>query len=186
MRIWIGVLLGLLLTQPLRAQVVAQPEAPLDSARAALRDALLVLRDSLVTVDASAARLQRDYREASGASLLSRARVMRDACGRSARTIPLTRSVVLQAKLSIGKKEKGRTELVGALDMLKGVLTQCEKDFAAMSQPDQAETVRGYANDRAVRVLGAVRRYEQNMQNFLGLMGIRITPIGATPPPMSG
>jgi hypothetical protein len=185
-RIWVGLLLGLLVVRPLRAQVVVQPEQPLDSARAMLRDALLVLRDSLVTIDAAAARLQRDYREASGASLLSRAKVMRDACGRSTRTIPRTRSAVLEPKLPNSKKEKSRTELVGALDTLEGVLTRCEKDFAAMSQPDQAETVRGYANDRAVKVLGAVRRYEQSLRSFLGLMGIRITPLGVTPPAAAG
>jgi hypothetical protein len=185
-RILISVLLGLLGTEPLRAQHVVQPEAPLDSTRASLRDALLVLRDSLVTIDAAAARLQRDYREASGASLLSRARVMQDACGRSARTIPSTRSAVLEPKLSTDKRLKSRTELVSALDTLKGVLTGCEKEFAAMSKPDQAETVRGYANDRAVRVLAAVRRYEQTMHSFLGVMGIRITPLGVSPPAVAG
>ena len=106
MRILISVLLGLLGTAPLHAQVVVQPEPPLDSTRESLRDAMLVFRDSLITVDAAAARLQRDYREASGASLLSRARVMRDACGRSARTVPPTRSALLEAKLSTEKKLK--------------------------------------------------------------------------------
>lgn len=172
--------------QPLRAQVVVQPEAPLDSTRASLRDALLVLRDSLITIDAAAARLQRDYREASGASLLSRARIMRDACARSVRTIPPTRGEILHAKLSATKRLQARTELVSAMDSLQGWLTRCEREFAAMSQPDQAETVRGYANDRAVRILGAIRRYELSMRNFLGVMGIRVTPLGVTPPATAG
>jgi hypothetical protein len=176
----------MLVAQPLSAQVVARPEPPLDSARASLRDALLVLRDSLVTIDAAAARLQRDYREASGASLLSRARVMRDACARSIRTIPPTRTAVLNAKLSTAPRLKGRTELVSAMDTLKGMLTRCEKEFAAMSEPDQAETVRGYANDRAVRILGGLRRYEQSLRNFLVVMGIRVTPVGVTPPATAG
>ena len=186
MRISIWLFLGLLGAQPLHGQVVAQPEPPLDSARASLRDALVVLRDSLAAIDAAAARLQRDYREASAASLLSRARVMRDACGRSVRTIPTTRSALLQAKPSTDKRLRSRTELVSELDTLAGALTRCEKDFAAMSQPDQAETVRGYANDRAVRVLGALRRYETSLRNFLGVMGIRVTPLGAGPSAAAG
>lgn len=177
--IWLVIMLG---AQPMSAQIVVQPEAPLDSARASLRDALLVLRDSLVTVDAAAARLQRDYRQASGPSLLSRARVMRDACARSVRTIPSARSAVLRTELSDVNRLKRRVELVGALDTLRGVLTRCEKDFVAMSQPDQAETVRGYANDRAGRVLGSLRRYDQKLSNFLRAMGIRVTPLGATAP----
>jgi hypothetical protein len=66
------------------------------------------------------------------------------------------------------------------------VLAGCEKEFADMSRPDQAERVRGYGNDRAVRVLGSLRRYEQSMRRFLGIMGIRIIPLGATPQPVAG
>ena len=111
---------------------------------------------------------------------------MRDACGRSVRTIPATRSALLEAKPSTDKRLRSRTQLVSELDTLAGALTRCEKDFAAMSQPDQAETVRGYANDRAVRVLGALRRYETSLRNFLGVMGIRVTPMGAGPSPATG
>ncbi len=186
MKVWTWLLLAIFCARPLSAQVVAQPEPPLDSARTSLRDALLVLRDTLATIDAAAARLQRDYREASGASLLSRARVMRDACDRSIRTIPPARGAVLNAKLSTVKRQKARTELVSAMDTLKGVLIRCEKEFAAMSQPDQAETVRGYANDRAVRILGGLRRYEHSLRNFLALMGIRVIPLGVTPPAVAG
>jgi hypothetical protein len=178
-RVWIGLCVALVGVQPLSAQFVVEPEVPLDSARASLRDALLVLRDSLITIDAAAARLQRDYREASGASLLSRARVMRDACARSVRTLPAARSEISKANLSTANRRKSRAELVSAMDTLRGVLIRCEKDFSAMSQPDQAETVRGYANHRAVRIRGGLRRYEQSMRNFLNAMGIRVQPLGS-------
>ena len=49
---------------PASAQTVMRPDPPLDSARVAVRDALLILRDSLSTVDGAAARLQRDFRQA--------------------------------------------------------------------------------------------------------------------------
>ncbi|HYF38623.1 MAG TPA: hypothetical protein VD930_02960 [Gemmatimonadales bacterium] len=185
MRRWIW-FVGFLGAQPLSAQIVVQPEAPLDSARASLRDALLVLRDSLITVDAAAARLQRDYRAASGPSLLSRARVMRDACARSIRTIPVARTAVLKAKPATTNRRMGQEDLVVALDTLSRALAGCEKDFSAMSQPDQAETVRGYGNDRAGRVLSRLRRYDQAMQNFLRAMGIRFIPVGANPPTTAG
>jgi hypothetical protein len=111
---------------------------------------------------------------------------MRDACSRSIRTIPPTRDAVLAAKLTTDRNVQGRKQLVMALDTLKGVLLRCETEFAAMSKPDQAERVRGYGNDRAVRVLGGIRKYEQSMRHFLGLMGIRITPLGASPTPLAG
>lgn len=179
-------LICLFAASPVTAQTVIRPQPPLDSARAALRDALLVLRDSLMTIDGAAARLQRDFRQASGASLLSRARVMHDACGRSVRTVPYAREAVLAAQISHPVREKRRGQLVIELDRLKGALSRCQADFADLSRPDQAEAVRGYANNRAVRVQAALRRYEQSLRDFFGVMGIRVLPPGARPPPAAG
>lgn len=178
--------LVLLAAHPLGAQTVVRPEPTLDSAQVALRDAILVLRDSLVTIDGAAARLQRDYRATSGPSLVSRAKVMRDACARSIRTIPSTRQAVLDAQLASRDKIRGREHLVVALDTLQGALRWCETEFDGMSKLEQAERIRDYGNDRAVKVLSAIRRYEQRMRNFMGLMGIPVTPLGATSSALSG
>ena len=179
---WTWLLLGSLVwAGPVSAQTVMRPDPALDPARAAVRDALLILRDSLNTIDGAAARLQRDFRHASGPSLLSRARVMREACARSVRTVPPTRKAVLEAKLLDPRRVQHRSELVGAIDRLSASLAKCEQEFAAMSRPGQAESVRGYGNDRAVRVQSALRRYENALRGFLGSMGIRVTPMGGNP-----
>jgi hypothetical protein len=184
-RTWL--LLGsLICAAPASAQTVMRPDPPLDSARAAVRDAILILRDSLNTVDGAAARLQRDFRQASGASLLSRARVMRDACVRSQRTVPPTRRAVLDVEPLEPRRMKHRSELVKAMDHLSSALARCDQDFAAMSRPGQGETVRGYGNDRAIRVQSALRQYENALRGFLGVMGIKVTPLGATPHPSAG
>jgi hypothetical protein len=164
------VLMGVLSASSLPAQAtVIQPEAPLDSARAALRDAVLVLRD-----------------QTSGASLLSRARVMHDACARSARAVPPTREAILAAQLSEPQRVKRRRTLVNALDRLRGALSRCEVDFAAMSQPGEGETVRGYAYARSQVVQGALRKYEESLREFMAAMGIYISPAGSTPRASSG
>lgn len=176
------VVMGMLSTGTVSAQAtVIQPEAPLDSARAGLRDTLLVLRDSLMTIDGAAARLQRDFRQTSAASLLSRARVMHDACARSVRTVPPTREAVLAAKLSEPLRLKRRRELVQALDRLVGVLSRCEADFAAMSRPGQGETVRGYSYARSEVVQGALRKYEENLRQFFSALGVYVSPAGSQP-----
>jgi hypothetical protein len=186
MRLALVFVAWLLFAPGLAAQTVIRPEPPLDSARASLRSALLVLRDSLNTIDGAAARLQRDYRQASAASLLSRARVMQAACAGSVRTVGPTKQAVREIKLSERQRVKRRAQLLGAMDELGGVLTRCETEFASMGRPGGAETVRGYGNDRAVRVQAAIRKYEQAMVEFLGVMRIRVTPLGANPHELAG
>jgi len=183
--LWLSALV--LLSAPrLAAQTVIHPAPPLDSARAALRDALVLLSDSLGTIDAAAARLQRDYREASGPSLLSRARTMHEACTRSIGMVPPTRDRVLATKVSESQRIKHQRELVSALDQLKTALNHCESEFAKMSQPGQSEIVRGYGNDRATKVQDALRSYERTLREFFGVMGIRVIPPGAETKPSSG
>ena len=182
---WLG-MVSLLWAGPAVAQTVMRPDPPLDSARAAVRDALVILRDSLNAIDGAAARLQRDFRQASGPSLLSRARVMREACAGSARVVEPARNAVLGAKLSEPRRLKRRKELVAAMEHLSGALSRCELDFGAMSRPGQAETVRGYGNDRATRVQSALRKYETVLGSFLGAMRIKIPPLGAGPRALAG
>jgi uncharacterized protein YukE len=184
---WYLVLIGMLFAHNLSAQgTVVRPEPKLDAGRAALRDALLQFRDTLNTIDAAASRLQRDYRQASTASLLSRARVMRQACDGSVSSQPTARKAVLTAEASTELRLRRRTEMVAALDQLKKALVRCESEFAAMSKAGQGETVRGYGNERAGRVQAALRQYERALGAFFSAMGIKVTPLGAEARPLAG
>lgn len=181
------VLLCMLFARDLAAQAaIMRPPPPLDSARATLRDALLVLRDSLSAIDAAAARLQRDSRAASGAALLSRARVMHGACTSSARTVPQARQAVVSADASTEPRRTRQRELLKAMDQLRQALNRCDTEFAAMSKAGQAEEVRGYGNHRAMRVQTELRKYEQAAGSFLAAMGIKLLPKGAPPNPLAG
>jgi hypothetical protein len=157
---------------------LATPDPPLDPARASLRDALLLLRDSLVSVDGAAARLQRDFRASSEASLLSRARVMHEACARSSRAVPPARGAVVSAKLSGPRKAKLRSELLRSMDRLHAALTRCENEFAQMSRAGQGEQVRGYGNNRADQAKASIRQYEETLGKFFGALGIKVRPSG--------
>lgn len=181
------VVVGMLCAQSLAAQgTVVVPEPPLDAARAALRDELLRFRDTLNSIDAAAGRLQRDFRQASAASLTSRAGVMRDACARSARSVTPARKAVAATKASDEGLLRRREEMLLAVDQLRGVLTRCETDFADLSRPGQGEKVRGYGNDRAVRVLSGLRKYEWALASFFSAMGIKVRPLGAEGRPAAG
>ena len=178
---------GMLFAQTVAAQgTVVRPEPALDAGRATLRDALLRFRDSLNSIDAAAFRLQRDYRQASTASLTSRAHVMREACARSVRNLPPTRQAVFAAKARDERRLRRRVEMVAALDQLQKAVAQCELDFDVMSRPGEGERVRGYGNDRAVRVQAALRKYERVLATFLRAMNIKVTPLSAQPRPAAG
>lgn len=182
-----AIVLGTLWATSLAAQgTVVLPEPPLDSARITLRDDLLRFRDTLNSIDAAAARLQRDFREASTAALLSRARVMSDACARSARNVPPAHKAVLAAAAPDKRRRQIRGEMVQALDRLHEVLSRCKADFEAMARPGEGETVRGYGNARAIPVQTALRRYERVLASFFGSMGIKVTPLGASASPLAG
>jgi hypothetical protein len=180
-------LLVSLWTPRLDAQgTVVLPEAPLDSARAALRDDLLTFRDSLSTIDAAAARLHRDYREASTAVLRSRARVMTEACIRAGRNVPLARRAVHASPASNAARRQSRKELLEALDQLDKVLTRCRTEFEDLSQPGQGEQVRGYGNYRAIHIQSGLRQYERVQARYLNAMGIKTTPAGPRSPAVPG
>lgn len=181
------VVLATLWAHGLAAQgTVVLPEPALDAARATLRDELLRFRDTLNTVDAASARLQRDYRQASASALTSRARVMGEACARSARNTGPVRMAVLAADTSDKRRLQTRAEMLRTLERLRGVLNRCEADFTAMSRLEAAETVRGHGNDRAVKVQSAIRQYERVLAGFLHSMGIKVTPLGSQARPAAG
>ena len=174
-------------TSGLNAQgTVVLPEAPLDSARAALRDDLFTFRDSLSTIDAAAARLHRDYRQASEAVLRSRAQVMTEACTRSMRNVPLARRAVHVSVASNDARRQTRRELLGALDRLNRVLTRCQTQFGGLSQPGRGEEVRSYGNDWAIRIQSGLREYERVLARYLSAMGIRPQPAGSPSPAVPG
>jgi hypothetical protein len=174
-------------TPRLEAQgTVVLPDAPLDSARATLRDDLLTFRDSLKTIDAAAARLHRDFRQASEAVLRSRARVMTDACIRATRNLPLARGAVQASKASNEVRRQTRKDLLAALDRLDKVLSRCRAEFENLSRPGQGEEVRGYGNNRAMRIQSGLRDYDRVVARYLAAMGIKAGPTASPAKAVSG
>lgn len=170
----------------LAAQAVVTPAAPLDAARARVRDAMLMLRDSLMTVNGATARLQRDYRQTSGAVLTGRAREIANACARSVRNIGPTREVVAAAQATNPVPVRRREELVRSLDSLSTRLGRCATEFGAMAAPGKSEEVRGYGVRRSEPVLRALDEYERAAEAFFATWGIEVLPLGARPTPLAG
>ena len=181
-------LLSLLGAAPLSlgAQAVVMPTAPLDAARTRVRDAMLVLRDSLMTINGAAARLQRDFRQTSGSVLTARAREVSGACARSVRTIGPTKDVVAAAQATNPVPVRSRDALVRSLDSLSSQLSRCATEFGAMAAPGKAEEVRGYGIRRSEPILKALDDYDRAADAFFATWGIEVRPLGARPSPLAG
>ena len=149
-----------------------------------MRDGFLTLRDSLHTIDVASARIQRDMHTASDAVLASRARMVRDGCARSNRTLPGARSEMLSIGMQAPAERRAR--LQERFETLQATLAKCASDFEAWSSPAQAEEVRGYAVARIIRVQDVLRGYEGEAQFYLKSIGIKVRPLYAGPSPLAG
>ena len=181
-------LLSLMTAAPLAldAQGVVMPSGRLDGARTRVRDAMLVLRDSLMTINGAAASLQRDFRRTSGEVLTARARELSNACARSARTLGPTKQVVAAAEATNPGPVRSRNALVRSLDSLNTELGRCVTEFGAMAAPGKAEEVRGYGIRRSEPILRALGDYDRVAGAFFVSWGIEVRPLGAHADPLAG
>jgi hypothetical protein len=168
------------------AQVGAiMPEAPLEASRARVRDALLVLRDSLHAIDGANARLRRDFRVTSAAALSGRARSIADACAGAERTVPGARKAVEETRADTRFERDQRAALLRSLDDLAGTLGGCRSDFVALGSKG-GEQVRGYGNRRAESLQSELRKYDRTVAGFFATYKIEVRPIGAGKNPLAG
>ena len=176
-----------IVTTPSRAaaQVGAiMPEAPLEANRAQVRDALLVLRDSLHAIEGANARMRRDFRSTSPAALAGRARSIADACSRAERNVPAARKAVEDTRADTRFEREERAALLKSLDGLAGTLGACRTDFIAMGDKG-GEQVRGYGNRRAESLHAELRRYGRSVAGFFSTYKIEVRPIGAGKNPLA-
>lgn len=169
----------------LSSQTVVRPAGPLSAAHVPVRDAMLVLRDSLMTVNGAAARLQRDFRQTSDAALTSHAREIANACARSLRTMVPTRKAVAAADAGDRARMNTRAAVLRALDSLSVEMTKCSGEFGAMAAPGKGEEVRGYGNRRAEPILKALYNYDATAMRFFKAWGMDVRPLGARPDPLA-
>lgn len=191
-RIVLITLLAAAAVSPLSAQAAAIfPEQPLEPNRARVRDAVYVLRDTLQPVIATIARLQRDFRKSSPQLMSSRARELVTYCAAAERNVAPVQTVVVKTKV-VGKtatqtrlKRAQHARLQRQLDSLDLTLTRCSTEFTRLSQPGNAEEMRGYGSRRAQPVREGILKYEDAVDGFFRSMEIPNRPLGAGPIPLA-
>jgi hypothetical protein len=156
------------------------PERPLSPAEQELRDAIVVLRDTLYTVDAVAARLERGL-EGSPAVLRATGRTLNAECARGARATGLMRAYA--AGLSTDNAKWGEVALTDfrkALATLEAAMTDCGQASAKAieSNPADADALKA----AKTKTVAAIRDYERSVKGLLRTLNIPLDPRGTATP----
>ncbi len=162
------------------------PDKPLPPAHARMQAAAYVLRDTLFAVTSAAARLQRDFRTTSDASLLSRARDIAAACASAERNIATPRAVLGETPADTRLREREKQRLSGAYEQLAVATRTCVQEFQTLTRPGQGEAIRGYGNRHASNVVAEIRRYQSALDGYFRAMNIPNRPRGAPENPLAG
>lgn len=186
-RILFVTLVALASAASLEAQAtMVLPDKPLPPELERVQDAAYVLRDTLFGVTGAAARLHRDFRTTSAASLISRAREIAVACAAVERNIGTPREVLTGTATDTRLREREKQRLLGAFDELAGAAATCTSRFASLADSGKGDEIRGYGNRDASAMVDEIRDYERALDGYFRAMNIPNRPRGARPNPLAG
>lgn len=171
---------------PVRAQVVVQPDPPLDSIQSVVHDALYLLRDSLQYVEAASARFARDRNMSSDAVLRSRALTMAERCEAVVRIAGEVKEVVVRSARPDPDPKGELPRYLGALDTLRRRMQECSAEFTRLAKPEAAQELRDYGIGKGNRIDEAIQVYDAEITRYFhASTGRRYQPYmrgaGATP-----
>jgi hypothetical protein len=174
------VVVGLLVVAaPLHAQMVVTNDT-LDAERRDVRDALVVLRDSLRTVEAAAAQFERGHASASPELLYSRGKTIKNACNRSLRNIEPTRKVVKSDDWDNDYRTQRQNELLEAMDTLEKSLNACVAVWDRLTAPEGIEEIRASSPGKAQSITQDIHDYTTPVTSYFKALGVYVRPIGAS------
>lgn len=168
----------LLAASSLQAQMVVTNDT-LDTERRNVRDALVILRDSLRTVEAAAAQFERGNASASSELLYSRGRTLMKSCSRSLRNVGPTRAVVEADDWNDEYRTLRQTELLAAMNHLEKSLQACESVWSTLATPAGADEIRSKGVTEARSISQEIHLYGNSVDAFYKALGIYVRPIGA-------
>jgi hypothetical protein len=156
------------------------PERPLSPAEQELRDAVVVLRDTLYAVEATAARIERGL-AGSPAVLRATGRTFNTECARGARATGVMRAYA--GGLSTDNTNWGQAALTDfrkALVTLEAAMVSCDQASAKAiaTTPVDAAALKAVQ----VKTVLAIREYERSAKGLLRTLDIQLDPRGTTSP----
>lgn len=166
------VTLALAGASPLAGQQMVTKQAKLSAGQDQAQRAVMLFRDSVVAAQAALSNLERDYQKASPANLESRAATIARRCSGALRTLPTARHLLATAEATTPEQERGRDDMLKAMDRTKPVLGDCQRAFEPLGQQGKGEEVRGYGNQRAKPIKKGLSQFEGSVPPFSRAMGL--------------
>ena len=174
------VAVGLLVAAaPLHGQMVVTNDT-LDLERRDVRDILVVLRDSLHTVEAAAAQFDRGHASASIELLYSRGRTLKNACTRSLRNIGPAREVVKGDDWGDEYRTMRQGQVFEAIDLLEQSVDACQSVWDRLVTPENAEQIRTAGPAEAESITKAIHDYGKVVAGYYKALGIYVRPAGVS------
>ena len=177
MRLLVVALVLLVVTVPLHGQMVMTQDT-LEAERRDVRDVLVILRDSLQTVEAAAAQFERGHATASPELLYSRGRSIKNACIRSLRNVEPARQVVKTNDWVSEYQTKWQNELLQAMDSLEKSLNACEAVWHRLATPETAEQIRTAGPPEAESITRDIHGYTAVVSSYYKALAIYVKPAG--------
>jgi hypothetical protein len=175
------VALGLLvIAAPLHAQQMVITNDTLDAERRDVRDVLVVLRDSLRTVEAAAAQFERGHASASLELLYSQGQRIKNACIRSLRNIGPAREVVKADDWDDAYRTLQQSELLEAMDTLEESLNDCDEVWDSLATLENEEELRSSGPGAAESITKDIHDYASAVSGYFKALGVYVSPIGAS------
>lgn len=152
----------------------------LDLERRDVRDILVVLRDSLHTVEAAAAQFDRGHAAASIELLYSRGRTLKNACTRSLRNIGPAREVVKADDWGDEYRTMRQGQVLEAIDLLEQSVNACQSVWDGLVTPENAEQIRTAGPAEAESITKAIHEYGNVVAGYYKALGIYVRPAGVS------
>jgi hypothetical protein len=168
---------------PITAQAVVQPEKPLDPAQAEVRDAMVMLRDSLNTLTAAGARFVRGVGPTSSVAWLqARARSLATACTRSRTTMVVVRPAVENGNGTTKAQHNARGNLLASMAALDDSLMACEKTWKARSSRVDATPIREQGPSEVESLNHQAQAFDRRLVAYATTLGFKLPPLGSGTP----
>jgi hypothetical protein len=151
---------------------VLQADPVLPPEKKVVEVAIYQLRDTLNLVEAAGARFARDRQQVSDAALRSRARVIAERCRASVSISDSTQGTIKRQAQPTPDPRGLLKRIDKSIVDVRAKLLWCDKEFTRLSEPANAEELRGYGIGRAQQVSDLIQAY---MRNALGARYVPIT-----------